>query len=147
MEDDLDSNPKSDQKEKCLRPEIHRLFLSQDIIFASNRSVLTQKHIGIGVTVKHLTGSKETVKLLNRFGHSISYDEVIKLEKILDQQALLDQGENSLVIPSNISAEQFVQAAAYFNEQTLDGKNSMHVTTLSTDRKLELRSRCQNKIR
>ena len=135
LEDDLDSNPISVQKEKCPRPEIYRLVLSiaQDITFASNKSVLTPKHIGIGVTVKHLTGSKEIVKLLNRFERSISYDEVIKLEKSLAQKTLSDQGENSIAIPTNISAGKFVQAASDnldFNEQTLDGKNTTHATTL-----------------
>ena len=130
IEDDVDSNPISGQKEKCFKPETHRRILSiaQDILFACNRGILTPKHIGIGVTVKHLTGSKEVIKLLNRFGHSISYDEVIKLEKGLAQQTLIDQGENSVAIPANISAGTFDNLD--FNEQTLDGKNTTHATTL-----------------
>ena len=135
LEDDLDDNPIPGTKEKSPKQEKHRLILSiaQDIIYACNRSVLTPKHIGIGVTVKHLTGSKEVVKLLNRFGHSISYDEVVKLEKSLVQETLLGRGESNLAIPTNISAGTFVQAAADnldFNEQTLDGKNTTHATTL-----------------
>ena len=71
--------------------------------------------------------------LLNRLGHSISYDEVVKLEKSFVEQTLSDQGDNNLAIPTNISPGTFVQAAACnldFNEQTLDGKNTTHVTTL-----------------
>ena len=117
----------SSQKESSLRPDIHRLILSigQDIVFACNKSVFTPKHIGIGVTVKHLTGSKEIIKLLNKLGQSISYQEVIKLENSLVHQTVQDQDENTPAIPSKIVAGQFVQAAADnldFNEQTLDGK-------------------------
>ena len=135
LEENSGSDPISGQKENSLRPDTHRLILSigQDIVFACNKSVFTPKHIGIGVTVTHLTGSKETIKLLNKFGHSISYEEVIKLEKIFLQQTMQDDDERTSVIPSNIVARQFVQAAADnldFNEKTLDGKNTKHVTTL-----------------
>ena len=135
LEDDIGDNPISDQKETSSRSDTHRLILSiaQDIIFACNRSVLTPKHIGLGITAKHLTGSKEIIKLLNRLGHSISYDEVVKLEKSFVEQTLSDQGDNNLAIPTNISPGTFVQAAADnldFNEQTLEGKNTTHVTTL-----------------
>ena len=145
LEDNDGENPMSDQKEKSSRQDIHRLILSiaQDIIFASNKSVLTPKHIGIGVTVKHLTGSKEVVKLLNRFGHSISYEEVIKLEKSLVQETLLDYDGSSHLIPSNIVAGKFIQAAADnldFNEQTLDGKNTTHATTLVLYQRAENRN-------
>jgi len=48
---------------------------AQDIICAAIRGkVKTPKHIGLAVLVKSLTGSAELVKILNRFGHSISYD-------------------------------------------------------------------------
>ena len=128
---------------KCRKTEIHRLILSigQDIIFACNKSVLTPKHIGLGVTVKRLTGSKEVVKLLNSFGHSISYDEVIKLEKSFVQHTLLDRDEGNAAIPSNIVAGKFVEAAADnlgFNEQTLDGKNTTHATTLVLCQRTEI---------
>lgn len=135
LEDDTDTNPISAVKEKSLKPHIHRriLSLAQDLIFACCKGILTPKHIGLGVTVKHMTGSKELVRILNRFGHCISYDEVVKLEKGFVEQNVANYKENDVVIPSNISPGKFVQAAADnldFNEETLDGKHTTHATTL-----------------
>ena len=135
LEDDSDRSPISAKKEKCLRPDIHRLILSlsQDLIFACNRNILPPKHIGIDVTVKHLTGCVELIRILNRFGHSISYDKVINLEKGFVQQVLEDNESDDMAIPTNISPGKFVQAAADnldFNEETLDGKHTTHTTTL-----------------
>ena len=48
----------------------HVVMLGQDIIpAATNSQVKTPKHIGLAVTIHHLTGSKEVVTLLNRMGH------------------------------------------------------------------------------
>ena len=117
------------------QPQTHRriLSLAQDIIYASSKGSFTPKHIALAVTVKHLTGSKELIRVLNRFGHCVSYDEVAKYETQCIEHLLLDTSENEVMIPSNISAGTFVQAAADnldFSEETLDGKNTTHITTL-----------------
>ena len=135
LEDESGKHPISEQKEKSLKPDVHRLILSlsQDLIFACNRSVLPPKHIGIGIAIKHLTGSKELIRMMNRFGHCISYDAVIRLENRFMQQEFGDNKDADVTIPSNISKGKFVQAAADnldFNEETLDGKQTTHATTL-----------------
>ena len=135
LEGESDTDPISAKKEKSPKPDIDRLILSlsQDLIFACNKYVKPPKHIGIGVTVKHLTGSVDLIRMLNRFGHCISYDSVLRLENDFVKQVIEDNEGNDMILPTNISPGKFVQAAADnldFNEETLDGKNTTHVTTL-----------------
>ena len=52
------------------------VMLGQDIIHAvTNNQVKTPKHIGLAVTIHHLTRYKEAVTLLHRMEHFSSYDE------------------------------------------------------------------------
>ena len=52
------------------------VMLGQDIIHAAtNSQVKTPKHIGLAVTIHHLTRYKEAVTLLHRMEHFSSYDE------------------------------------------------------------------------
>ena len=54
---------------------MHRWILSvgQDLIFnATQGQMKTPKHVSVPIAIKQLTGSTQTVTLLNRFGHCIS---------------------------------------------------------------------------
>ena len=108
--------------------------LGQDIIHAAtNSQVKTPKHIGLAVTVHHLTGSEEVVTLLNRMGHCSSYDDVEIVNKAWAREMEAQRQQTGVVIPSNIIPGPFVQFAADnndFNEETLDGKQTTHATTL-----------------
>lgn len=48
------------------------------------------KHLLLGMTLQHLTGSAEVITLVKRFGHCASYSQVIELEtamcKAIDEQ-------------------------------------------------------------
>ena len=73
---------------------------AQDICKAvMNGKWMLPKHLLLGMTLQHLTGSAEVITLVNRFGHCASYSRVIELEtaicKAIDEQ----QG----VIPPTIS--------------------------------------------
>ena len=68
-----------DQPSPCVKIEDERRILSiaQDIVHcASNARVKLLKQTGLAMAVRHLTGSKQLVVLLNRMGHSSSYDEL-----------------------------------------------------------------------
>ena len=66
-----DGSTLSAEKGRCV------VMQGQDIIHAAtNSQVKTPKHIGLAVTIHHLTGSKEVMTLLNRMGHCSSYDDV-----------------------------------------------------------------------
>lgn len=110
------------------------VMLGQDIIHAaSNSQVKTPKHIGLAVTVHHLTGSKELVTLLNRMGHCSSYDDVEVVNTAWAREISARSAIMGVVIPSNITPGSFIQFAADnndFTEETLDGKQTTHSTTI-----------------
>ena len=124
------------QPSSCIKIEDERRVLSiaQDIIHcASNSRVKLPKQIGLAMTVRHLTGSKQLVVLLNRMGHSSSYDELQAVDTSLATEVLAKVETRGTVIPSNISPGSFVQLAADnndLNEETIDGKNTTHATTM-----------------
>lgn len=124
-----------DHPTPCTKTEKERQVISiaQDIIHcASNARVKLPKQIGLAMTVRHLTGSKQLVTLLNRMGHSSSYDEVQAVDTSFATEVLAKMEAHGTVIPSNISLGPFVQLAADndLNEETIDGKNTTHATTM-----------------
>jgi hypothetical protein len=75
------------------------LSLAQDIVQLSSKgAAVTPKSLAIGLTVRHMTGSKLLAKLIHGFGHSCSYDSIIRLETALalKQAANTAFRENSL---------------------------------------------------
>ena len=120
----------------CKRIEDERkvLTISQDIIHsASNARVKLPKQIGLAMAVHHLTGSKVLITLLNRMGHCSSYSEVQEVDTSLAMEVTAMAEQFGTVVPSNISPGPFIQIAADNNdlkEETLDGKNTTHATTM-----------------
>ena len=85
------------------------------------------------MTLRHLTGSKPLITMLNRMGHCCSYDDVEVLDTSLAQEVLAKSEMFGVVVPSNIIPGIFVQAAGDnidINVETLDGKSTTHATTL-----------------
>ena len=120
----------------CVKIEDERriISISQDIIHcASKARVKFPKQIALAMAVHHLTGSKQLVCLLNRMGHSSSYDELQAVDTSLAMEVLTKVETYETVISSNISPGSFVQFAADNNdlkEETIDGKNTTHATTM-----------------
>eukprot|EP00794_Sanderia_malayensis_P004273 gene4273-4841_t len=86
------------------------------------------------MTVRHLTGCKQLVVLLNRMGHTSSYDELLAVDTSLAQEVLPKVETFETVTPSNISPGSFVQLAADnndLNEETIDECNVDEDTMLS----------------
>ena len=110
------------------------LSIAQDIIHSSsNARVKTPKHVSLAMSTHHLTGSKQIIILLNRMGHCISYDEMKSVDASLATEVLAQSEEYDTVLPSNISPGSFIQMGSDnddFNEETIDGKNTTHVTTM-----------------
>ena len=78
--------------------------LCQDIICTVKRSrVKTPKHIGLAMSIKHLTGSKQVVHILNSQGHCISYDDLCNIVSAIASETLqLAEASRGVYIPSNI---------------------------------------------
>ena len=110
------------------------LCLAQDLIHcASHGRVKLPKHVGLAMSVRHMTGSKQLVSILNRMGHCSSYDEIESVDTGLAKEILAKSQDCGTVIPSNISPGAFIQFAADnndLNEETLDGKRMTHAMTL-----------------
>ena len=108
--------------------------LGQDMVHTAMHSkVKTPKHIGLAVTVPHLTGSKQIVTLLNKMGHCSSYDDVEVRNTGLAPEVKAKADELGVTIPSNISRGVFVQFAADnndLNKETQDEKQTTHATTI-----------------
>lgn len=90
------------------------LSICQDIIHCStNGRVKTPKHAGLG--------------------HCSSYDEMQAIDTSAALEVHAKANEFGTVIPSNISPGPFIQIATDnddLNEETLDGKNTTHATTM-----------------
>ena len=55
--------------------------ISQDLLCnVTKENVRTKKHVQLGVSIKRKTGSVAVLRWLNRFGHSISYEQVNAIE-------------------------------------------------------------------
>ena len=120
----------------CAKKEDERRVISiaQDIIHCSSHArVKVPKHIGLAMAIRHLTGSKQLVILLNRMGHCSSYDELQAVDTSIATEVLAKAENYGTVVPSNICPGAFVQLAADnndLNEETIDGKNTTHATTM-----------------
>ena len=108
--------------------------IAQDLIFAaSNGRQPTPKHIGLAVAIKHLTGSKALIEILNRLQHCIGYLDLLRIDTSITNTIIQNTTEDGVIIPSNVISGTFVEAAADNNdlaESTLDGKNTTHGTTM-----------------
>ena len=49
--------------------------IAQDIVHSATHGK-TPKHVALGMSVRHITGSKEVITLLNRMGHCSSYEKI-----------------------------------------------------------------------
>ena len=76
--------------------------IRQDIICNLTKgNQKTVKHVQLGIVRKRKTGSKFMINSLNRFGHSVLYDEVSNIETIFAEMQANEQSHQSLV-PNNI---------------------------------------------
>ena len=107
--------------------------LCQDIIYTVKKSrVKTPKHIGLAMSIKHLTGSKQVVNMLHSQGHCISYDDLCRIESAIASDTLqLAEASRGVYIPSNIiPSGSFVHAAMDnidIKKATRSGEGTMHV--------------------
>ena len=110
------------------------LSIAQYIIHCNCKGrVKLPKHISLAICVHHLTTSKRLIELLNRMGHYVSYDEMRAVNTSIAGDILAKAEEFGTVTLTVIKAGSFVQIAADnndLNEDTIDGKNTTHATTM-----------------
>lgn len=102
--------------------------ICQDILFFQSRGTKpTQKAIALGMTIRHLTGSKHLTQVLSGFGQSISYDSVLRAETAL----AVKQATAVNAIPAGFSKHKFtvlVYDNIDFAEETITGAGTTHHT-------------------
>lgn len=104
------------------------LSISQDILFlASNGRKHTPKHLALGMTVRHYTGSAKLIGLLNGLGHCVSHSTVLEHDTALALQQL----ERKSLVPEGFHSGIFTTLVwdnNDFGEETLTGSGTTHNT-------------------
>lgn len=101
--------------------------ICQDILGLQGKS--TPKAVGLGTTLRHVTGSKYILNLLNGLGHAPSYDTILRVETALAYQQ--QQNQESGNLPPGFRQEvltNLVYDNIDFLEETLSGSGTSHYT-------------------
>jgi len=104
--------------------------LAQDIVYHVSTGRNKQpKHILLPWAVKSITGNTETIRLLNRLGHGISYTKLEELETALCLEKLWMEEHSGTALPSGIFPH-VPTVLAFDNidrlEETLSGAGTSH---------------------
>ena len=97
-------------RKKAKSPKVSRLISSigQDLIYHTNNGQKhTSKHTTFSFLIKRKTGSKQVIGWTNKFGHGISYNDVLLIETHLAIEHTQDQLHRSFT-PSIIQPSHFV---------------------------------------
>lgn len=103
---------------------------AQDLCYSiTNGKWKMSKHLSLGMTIRHLTGSAELVTLLNRYGHCVSYSHLLELETAMCNKIKC----NDQLLPSNISTTGNIVSHLCWdnfdlNEETPSGSGTTHST-------------------
>ena len=104
--------------------------ICQDVIFAATSGLkIPSKHLQVCLAMKSLMGSKKAVEILNRLGHSVSYNTVEELETELTFTAT----KENLLSPEGMSLSSDKATGLAFDNydcfvETLSGKDTLHDT-------------------
>lgn len=123
-------------KNKKLSDNYYRRALSvfYDVFFTITEKQ-TPKHIALAESIHHLTRSKHLINVLNKFGHCINYKSLKNLDKEITTSIVCEDADKQILIPKNLVRDSslFLHGAIDnndFNEETLSGKDSTHVTAM-----------------
>ena len=76
--------------------------VSDDVVFAVTRGITKPgKHLCIGLGIKSLTGRRQIIDILNRFGHSINYHTV----EAIETQVATDISDRHQALPDGTSQD------------------------------------------
>ena len=104
--------------------------MSSDAVYNTSRgTVRPWKHTVLGLGIGTLTGSKLIMRILNRFGNSLSYDEV----KALETEFAYSVEGNDRDTPDGVELKSDLGTGLAWdnydvNMDTIDGKNTLHAT-------------------
>jgi hypothetical protein len=112
------------------------LSVAQDLVYiVSGGRKWTPKHVGLASTLHQATRSKDLVRLFNKAGNCLSYEQVLQVDTSLAESTLNSLDETTgAVIPTNIEANKFIHYTCDnidILDETLDGKNTFHTTQMA----------------
>ena len=85
--------------------------VAQDIVCAvSNGTIKT--HVLFPTVVKSLCNNTEVIKIINRYGHGISYDKVEKIETEYAVKVIDEQKQSRAIIPEGVTANNCYSSVA-----------------------------------
>ena len=93
-------------------------------LMANTTTMPMPMHVGLSLYIRKQTGSKELVRILNKFGLAISYDDAQRYMSTDTHEVDLQTIGNGVVIPSEIVPGRFTQCVhdnLDFHENTKDG--------------------------
>ena len=106
---------------------LHRytMSLGKDIIFMESRGKCKlPKHIGLNQALRRKAQSKDLVTLVNRFGHGVSYEELLRIDTCWSEIQLSGDG---FIIPQNMVHGQVTTGAGdNFNKAIESVKGEHH---------------------
>ena len=85
------------------------------------------KHLLLGMSVRHLTGSAELITVLNRFGHCASYSVLLELETALCSS--IEQRQSAIppsIVPDQNSFIHLCRDNFDLTEETPSGAGTTH---------------------
>ena len=127
-------NEYPDDTEDLVRSKV--LSVAQDLVYiVSSGRKWTPKHVGLSSTLYQATRSKDLVRLFNKAGHCLSYEQVLQMDTSLAESTLksLDLTTRA-IIPPNFQAKKFMHYTCDnidILDETLDGKNTFHATQMA----------------
>lgn len=102
------------------------LAICQDIVYLrTNGRTNTPKSVALAMTMKHLTGSANVVKLLSSLGHCCGYDTLLRVETAIATDLI----ENPVKVPPGFRTQVptvMVYDNIDFCEETLSGSGTTH---------------------
>ena len=120
--------------EKDLQMKI--LSIAEDIVVMVSRGKITApKHIGLASTLHQATRSRSVVKLFNKAGHCLSYEQMLQVDTALAEGTASTMNEdNGDVVPPNLVPGRFISYTCDnidINDADLNGKNTFHATQVA----------------
>ena len=99
--------------------------IAEDICYCvSNGHWKMPKHILLGVSVRHLTGSSHLIHILNRFGHTISYSAILEIEAAICDSIT----DNDHLLPRQIRTDNNLVTHFCWDNFDLTGADTTHTT-------------------
>ena len=107
---------------------------AQDVVFAvTNGTIKTPKSVLFPSVVKALCNNTEIVKIINKFGHGVSYDLVEEIDTECALDIINEQKESRVVIPKEVKQQEMNTSTALMIadnidnlESTLSGSGTSH---------------------